>query len=547
MADRRYSLIVGDVNGRIEEVFSKVAGLHTKQNFAFAIIAGNLFTSPDAAQSGEDDQVTKLIKGGIEVPLPTYISLGTQQLPAPVIAKLEKDDGELCPNLYLLGRKVSIKTAEGFRIVAVGGKYRQGEDEPMNPFEASYSDTDVQALMKESTGADILITSEWPAAVRDGARASYAGEEASPRGVRSIADLCAALMPRYHFSTSSSYYEREPFFHPGERPQSVTRFLSLAPFGNPNKQKWIYAFSLEPSAEPPVALPEGCTASPFFRKRKRELDSQQESYNSFRYANGNSGGNHYEPDHRRRKRHQRQPPPTPDQCFFCLSNPACEAHMIGSIGEESYIAIAKGPLTTRDTFPELGFPGHMLLIPLQHSPTLAAIPDKETQQKAVTELQRYRTALHTMLASKSKDPTTGRSTLGAVTWEISRAGGVHLHWQFLPVSVDMIQKGLVEAAFDVEAENLSYPKFAKTASAIAEAEEGDYLKVMIWSEVLRKDMVLPLDQSFRFDLQFGRKVLAKLLDLVGRMDWRACAQEKVEEEADAGKFKEGFGEFDFSL
>jgi len=220
--------------------------------------------------------------------------------------------------------------------------------------------------------------------------------------------------------------------------------------------------------------------------------------------------------------------------------------MIASIGDDVYLTIAKGPLAMKSTFSSLDFPGHILLIPLQHAPTISSIADEDTRQKTMTELQRYRDALQKMLAAKSKD-ADGRSKLGAVTWEISRAGGVHVHWQFLPVPVDLIQRGLVEAAFDVEAENSSYPNFAKSAKEIELAEEGDFLKVMIWSEAFRKDIVLPLDQSFRFDLQFGRRVLGKLLGLESRTHWRDCGQTQVEEEADATALKEAFKEFDISL
>lgn len=546
MANKTYSVVIGDVNGQIAALFGKLTSLHAKQGFAFAIIAGNLFSEVSASTVNDENDVKKLIGGEIEVPLPTYFSLGTRSLPESIVEKLEKDDGELCPNLYLLGRRVSVKTAEGFRIVAVGGKHTQTNHEIMSRFESSYSEADVQALVKDNSSVDLLVTSEWPAAVRDGARASYANTDDAPQGVQSIADLCTALKPRYHFSASPVFYERDPFFHPGEGPRYVTRFISLAPFGNSAKQKWIYAFSLEPSSEPPQALPEGCTASPFTGTKKRKLDSQEQSYSNFRYSNGTT--DRYMPDHRKGKRHRRnQPPPTPGQCFFCLSNSACETHMIGSIATDCYVAIAKGPLSTKATFPELGFPGHMLLIPLQHAPTLSLIPDKSVQRSTVIELQRYRDALHKLLAAKSKD-NTGRSKLGAVTWEISRAGGVHLHWQFLPVPVDMIQKGLVEAGFKVEAENLGYPRMETDASKVADIEEaGDYLKVMIWSEAVRKELILPIDQTYRFDLQFGRKVLAKLLDLLDRMDWRACAQTETEETSDANAFKEAFKEFDFSL
>lgn len=544
MANKRFSVVIGSVNGRLSEVFGKVASLHAKQSFAFAIVAGNLFANPESTSESESEEVDKLLKGSIDIALPTYFSVSNSRLPVPILERLQSNDGELCTNLTALGRKVSIKTSEGFRIVALGGIHSTNRPASLGSFDNNYGDEDVAALSKDSTEVDLLITSDWPAAITDGSKIAHPRDR--PEGALAIADLCSALKPRYHFSTSGAFYEREPFFHNGPTPKAITRFLSLAPFGNTEKQKWIYAFSLEPSAPAPAVLPQGCTASPLHNSKKRKLDSQQQSFNSFRYSNGNDHQS-YNSARGSSKRHRQQPPPTADQCFFCLSNEACETHMIGAIGTDCYIAVAKGPLSTRTTFSQLDFPAHMLIIPLQHTPTLASIPDKSARHSTETELQRYRNALHDMLSSKSRDKD-GRAQLGAVTWEISRNGGVHLHWQFLPVPLDLISRGLVEAAFDVEAENLQYPPFAKSSTAVAEAEEGgDYFKVMIWSERLRKEMVLPIDQSFRFDLQFGRKVLAKLLGLEGRVDWKACAQETGEEERDANAFKEAFKEFDFSL
>ncbi|KAK5115758.1 hypothetical protein LTR62_000847 [Meristemomyces frigidus] len=542
----RYSVVIGDVNGRFADVFGKLTALHRKQNFAFAIIAGNLFADPEAATEKENEELAALLRGDVNVPLTTYFAIGRRPLPKSAIEVLENNQGELCANLSVLGRKVSIKTSEGFRLVAVGGARRELKDlSDAGDFIAAYSNNDIQDLSKGLTDADMLITSEWPSHIQDGAKVKYTGT--SQTWAESISELCTATKPRYHFSTSSSFYEREAFFHDGPAPRSVTRFISLAPFGNAGKQKWIYAFALEPSAPPLEVLPPGCTASPFTGSRKRKLESQAADYNNFRYSNGNSNG-HYPQDQYsgKRRRGPRQPPPTPRQCYFCLSNPACETHMVGSIGENVYLTTAKGPLTTKDSNPDLNFPGHMLLIPLEHAPTMGAIEDRPTRQATVIELQKYRTALQNMLAEKSRKED-GHAKLGAVCWEISRNTGIHLHWQFMPVPVDLIQRGLVEAAFDVEAENLNYPKFAKKLSEMEDLEEGNYFKVMIWSETLRKEMVLSLDGDFRFDLQYGRKVMAKLLELDGRMDWRACTQSKAEEEADAKAFKEAFKRFDFSL
>ena len=161
--------------------------------------------------------------------------------------------------------------------------------------------------------------------------------------------------------------------------------------------------------------------------------------------------------------------------------------------------------------------------------------------------------------------------MGAVTWEVSRAHVRHTHWQFLPVAADQVKKGLVEAAFKVEAENEKYPTFFRAkdvGDGIGEKGE-DFFRVWIWKpndeDVVdgqgdkspqdreeqkvgeEKCFVLPLNDDFRFDVQFGRRVMSKLLGLEGRRDWRDCAQTDEEEMKDAKVFKEAFKNFDWAL
>ena len=130
----------------------------------------------------------------------------------------------------------------------------------------------------------------------------------------------------------------------------------------------------------------------------------------------------------------------------------------------------------------------------------------------------------------------------------------------------MVKKGLVEAAFKVEAENERYPTFKNKEIGDGTGEQGDFFRVWIWrpsggvdatldGEVEgeaedkgeEKELVLPLSEGFRFDLQFGRRVMAKLLGLEGRMNWRDCGQSDEEEKRDAEAFKGAFKRFDFSL
>ena len=415
--------------------------MHAKTSFSFAIVLGNLFADPSQASEQDERNVASLLNGDISVPLPTYFTVATHALPQPVVEALERNDDELCPNLYFLGKRSTTKTSEGLRIVSIGGN--------LNPDVAAglsaekylplHTESDVKSL-RGANSADILITSVWPAAVRSKSNIPLPDGLVDPAAEQSISDLCSALKPRYLFSVSDQgFFEREPFLHLAseDRPDSIsiTRFISLAAFGNSSKQKWLYAFSIEPNAAAPSILPTGTTASPFStnsRKRQR-LPDQEDAYSRFPKK---ARDDHYRPTRR-----GRQPPPGPSECYFCLSNENLNIRLITSIANDTYLTNAKGPLSDAATFAGLGFPCHVQMIPLSHSPTFQSIPDPQVRSATFKEMHRYRRALHSLLIDSSK------SSLGSVTWEISRASGVHVHWQFLPVPVDLIKRGLIEAAF----------------------------------------------------------------------------------------------------
>ncbi|KAL4784311.1 CwfJ C-terminus 1-domain-containing protein-like protein [Aspergillus varians] len=557
-------VVVGNVNCELQDVFTKLAKLHVKQSFSFAVIAGDLFG--DCSTEHELQQMTALLQGSIAVPLPTYFTLGSKPLPARVIEQIEAND-EVCPNLYFLGRRGTLKTSEGIRIVALGGNLEEATT-PGDKYHPGYSESDARALIG-AHHADILLTHQWPKGIRTGSKVALPEDTTLPQETQCIADLCSALKPRYHLSsTDGLFYEREPFFHlpsedyPDAKP--LTRFISLSSYSKTSKQRWMYAFTLDPKAPPPLSIPINATATPFatVAAKRKPLPDQNSSYSRFAPTDDHHHG-------QRPRKRARAPPPGPEQCFFCLSNPNIASHLITSIGEEAYLTTAKGPLATSKTFhPSLNFPGHMLIIPFNHTPALNTITDTPSRHATWSEMQKYRTSLHSMLQHRSK------GSLGAVTWEVSRTNGIHIHWQFLPVPADLIKRGLVAAAFKVEAENLKYPKFepssassqlaSEPGSADPSAEPGDFFRLWIWSppaaaeseendtnsssaEGTEKALLLPLGAEFRFDLQFGRRVMAKLMQLERRIHWKDDVQSQEEEEADAAAFKEAFKEFDFTL
>ncbi|KAF4965434.1 hypothetical protein FSARC_6767, partial [Fusarium sarcochroum] len=426
-------IVLGSLNGQIEPAFKKLATLHSKNSFSMAILTGDVFSA-----THDDDAVTALLDGTLQVPLPTYFTIGNHPLPPRIVAKVEAEE-EICENLHFLGKRSITKTSDGVRIVALGGQLDpnlvggQSKEQHL-PF---HTVDDVKSL-RGANSADILLTSLWPAGVWAGSQVALdPANQASLAVSESIAELCAALKPRYHLSSSPEpfFYEREAFVHPTQKETDntcVTRFISMAPYGNEAKAKALYAFSLNKGD---ASVPVGATASPFNPKSKKRAP-KDDSYSRY-------GGDDQDRGYRgrRQKQRHRSPPPGPDRCYFCLSNPNLSAHMCCSIGDDAYISTAKGPLPTSTTFAEQGlsFPGHFIIIPLPHNPTIPSIgPVSDPAGEAVktyNEMTRFREAIQAMIATKSSHK------LGAVTWEISRERNVHLIWQLMPLSADLIRKG----------------------------------------------------------------------------------------------------------
>ncbi|KAL2161655.1 hypothetical protein VTH06DRAFT_8217 [Thermothelomyces fergusii] len=551
--------VFGSVDGQLRSAFGKLATLHAKNIFSFAIVTGNLFGAEQ-----DDDQLADLLAGRIEIPCPTYFTVGTVPLPASVIERIEKDE-DIAPNLYYLGKRSVTKTSEGVRIVALGGMLDLNiaagvSKEQHDPI---HTEGDAKAL-RGANDADILLTTMWPAEVWKNspkAKELQIGPDTAPSS-QTIAELCDALKPRYHFSMSPGnfVFEREPFFSDTAAEDkgkgiALTRFISLAPWANAAKAKSMYAFTL--NRETIITPPVGSTLTPFYKPTQKKRTADEAGFS--RFADGYQNN-----DHRRRRHHhrrERSPPPGPDRCFFCLSNPNLPTHMVCSVGEDTYLATAKGPLPAADTFREqgLGFPGHFIITPLTHAPSLSAAAmggggagdGQEEATRTFAEMARFRDALQKMVAGVS------RRRLGAVTWEISRARNIHVHWQFLPVPADMVSKGLVEAGFRVLAEDLKLGKLVVRDFGTADEVSGDYFRVWIWAEedgedgggakVIGKSLLLPFDEGVRFDLQYPRKVMAKLLGLEDRTVWQDVVQSEQEETADVAAFREAFKEWDFTL
>jgi hypothetical protein len=553
-----YRLVVGGVDGQLSKAFNRIAKIHTKLSLDFALIVGDVFSDGDTAQ-GELDQ---LLDGSTKPALLTYFTVGDHALPGKIIARLE-DSPEVVPNLVYLGRKGTFTTSEGIRIVSVGGRLVENEQsvtQALGNFDPLFLDADVKGL-RGAHSAHILLTNQWPANIARLSSLEVPEGVEKSTGAQPLATLSQALKPWYHFSSSpAAMWEREVFKQPEEygslEESKYTRFKSLASIGN--IKEWSSAFSIDTSKPPPA---ERWTEHPFLNgtppRKRAHLPDQERAYDQY---NGRRGGGV-------RGRRAKRPRMENDECFMCLTKPNFKDYLVASIAEDSIVTAMRGPLPLKNTFPDLSFTGHAMIIPIFHAEDEMQGGQRaiEDLQREFTEMTKYRKALSKMFVSKSD----GR--LGAVCYEVNRTGIRHFHWQVLPVEAEKIRRGLIEGAFKLASEKHKYEAFQECDPEKLLEQRSDFFRVWTWiptaDPVARADaeangedgdvgvikcMYFPIPGSARFNVSFGREVMAGILQLEDRVDWWRTllpdeAEERKVEEADAEGLKEDFAEFDFAM
>ncbi|PWA76004.1 cwfJ-like family protein / zinc finger (CCCH-type) family protein [Artemisia annua] len=212
------------------------------------------------------------------------------------------------------------------------------------------------------------------------------------------------------------------------------------------------------------------------------------------------------------------------ECWFCLSSPNVESHLITSVGENCYCAIAKGPLVQ----------DHVLILPIEHLPnTLSSPPECEV------ELVRFQNSLKAYFKSHKKE---------VVFFEWVYIKTSHANLQVIPIPVN--RASAVQDIFNLAAEKLGF-KFI--VSKCDQSSKGRKLlraqydgKYSLFYVELPGGTILshPVEENEKFPVQFGREVLAGLLNMADRADWRNCKLSKDEEIQMAERFKISFEEYD---
>ncbi|KAG4942472.1 hypothetical protein JHK84_046572 [Glycine max] len=222
------------------------------------------------------------------------------------------------------------------------------------------------------------------------------------------------------------------------------------------------------------------------------------------------------------------------ECWFCLSSPNVESHLIISIGENYYLALAKGPLVE----------DHVLIIPVEHMPsTLSMPPESEI------ELSRFQNSLRSYCKSQEKE---------FIFFEWVSIRGTHANLQAIPIPSS--KAIMVEKVFNLAAQKLGFEFVAKKFDSISDGRK--FLKTQIdgdsslfYAQIPGGTILLHhVEEKEKFPAQFGREieltlvnmnqVLAGLLNMADNADWRNRKHSKDEEKEIVEDFKSRFQEYD---
>lgn len=513
----------------LEVVISKINSLNGKSGpFDATLFLGEILLDLNKNSSVSD----------LQIQLPIYFASGHSSI-------ISNDKLQSLQNFNYLGDYGVHTLSNGIKLAFVSG-----EESILN------DNFDKIKLKLENKEVDLLITSQWPKAIAQEAKLFL--------GNSKIDQLLKLTRPKYHFAVGSSsgkFYERAPFqWDDG----SITRFISLAKYGS--KEKWIYAFNYNNARENEVKLQsKNLTPNPFEVLDVPEhstdvelcyapLEGEQEHAPKKRRTENNSISSKEQNDQEQpvlKRQSLTRKVVLPENCFFCLSNPKLESHMIISIGEHAYLTIAKGPLTRPSD--RIKFSGHCLIIPISHTPKLD-LSQKETPENAslLNELMRYEVSLVKFFASFN---------LGTIMFQINKSNSIHFHIQVFPIPVDFLSEFSKTLDKNAKLNNAKFSKNVnfdfKTYADECDPEyqklvtsNKDYVSFTVFNKpVLDKTIYLSEIETLEkpLDLQFGRRVLAYLLQTPKRIKWDKCQQSTQKETAETEAFKEAFKDYDFTM
>ncbi|XP_017767805.1 PREDICTED: CWF19-like protein 1 [Nicrophorus vespilloides] len=516
MAGKTKILICGDVEGQFNLFHKRIVSINSKSGpFDLLLCVGNFFGI-------NNKEFEAILTGEKKLPLPTYILGPNKEEHCECYP--DEEDAEICENLFYLGKRGVYMSSSGVRIAYLSGLSGEGDG---NGYKHTIEDVKTlkDVCIRSNVnykGVDVLLTSQWPTGISSDKKTEFSSDLS--------AWLCAQLKPRYHVSgLEGTFYERPPFRSNGDSDlQVVTRFLGLARLGNPKKEKCIYALSVTPvdKMKPSELLQRTTdeTDSPFnlieldakvFKNKRKPDKSQQYFFDMSEESQDNRGGGG-------RGRQKRQKPVFDQtKCWFCLASPSVEKHLVVTVANSVYLALAKGGLVDE----------HLLICPIEHHQSVISLT-----RDVVDEIAKLKDAVRSFYKRENKV---------AVFFERNYKTS-HMQIQAVPLPKAATKE--LKDIFMAEAEGHDFE--------MCELESHARLDQVIAGNVPYFTVDLPTGEVLYakiqpkkgFPINFAREVLASgpVLDMPDRLEWKDCGMSREDEEMLVQRIRTDFEPFDLT-
>lgn len=516
-------LACGSVAGKFSKLSKKVASIHKKNGpFEMVVCTGDFFTTtPECKKDWE-----KFINNGDKFCIPVYILGPTSKDLESYFGGPEslEDGAELGGNVVYLGRKGIFKTTSGLVIGYLSGNVTSDGVGIKKEHVTSLLDH----VMKDDSfsGVDLLITSTWPKDVNKNTKIEISTPNFSPW----VSLLAATLKPRYHLSChTDKFLERPPYRNHqvlrGSQ-EHVSRFIALAPFGNQQSEKAVYALSLVPitsmSHTELVKQPENVTEFPYTEvvSSGSNKTEENEKPQQFFFDANPQKRKHDQSDGGQGKRTPKGPPSLKGDCWFCLGSKDVEKQLIISVGEQCYLAFAKGAINN----------DHVLICPVQHHNSTVVAPDD-----VVMEMEKFKLGLREMFKSEGKQMVTYERNYYTQHLQLQVIGIPEERCdEIKDTFIDLAEEALLEMTALHEDKDISDMVATTTPYFSVELPNGERLLHKV---------------KGKMPLQFGREVLTNpsVLNLPHRVDWKECKLTNEQETIAVKKLRKRFQPYDFNF
>eukprot|EP00667_Euglena_gracilis_P008726 EG_transcript_8852 len=512
-------LVAGDVLGRLDALFARVAAAAAKAGpFDALFCVGDFFDSASQHGAAGPAALTYL-QGAAPVPIPTYFIVGKGSE-----FELPEEGGEVCPNLHFLG-KHGVRTIAGLNVAWVSGRFDPFVQTAGVSTITAYTPRSLQDVCTQAGSTeigrrvDVLLTAEWPRHVLS----TLPQDVEFGGGSKEIAHLAKFLQPRYHFAGSEGlFFARAPYRNTDA--SHVTRFYGLTHLSDASEKekKWLHAMSLSPMAEMTTEalrqVPADVTDNPFLPEhiQRKEAEAKERKRAAAEVAE-------------QAKKAKLDAP-----CWFCIDQVGEDArHLVVSHGSFVYLSLAKGGLVDF----------HLLLIPMEHF-----TGSHHIHEGIQEEIGHYIDALTAFFATQGQYLVMYERNIHI------NGNPCHMNLQVVPLSKRLAEEE-VKAALLARGMGHGY--------SFDDYKDGDRLAEEFFLFALPSEKLIyrhgkkgkgkgggkggGKGTGGRFQLQFGRDVLAQLLGSPQRADWKACVRPPAEERRLADRFRQQFRPFDWTL